>query len=88
MRRWQSGQLHLTVNQAPYGLRRFKSFPTHQRKTAEWRFFVRLILRLTGHIGGHEFFAQETALSAFHIEGKLIILADTDRNRAAFHNSF
>ena len=23
MRRWQSGQLHLTVNQAPFGLRRF-----------------------------------------------------------------
>ncbi len=29
MRRWQSGQLQLTVNQSPLGLRRFKSYPAH-----------------------------------------------------------
>ncbi len=30
MRRWQSGQLQLTVNQSPFGLRRFESYPAHK----------------------------------------------------------
>ena len=30
MGRWQSGQMHLTVNQASVGLRWFESIPTHQ----------------------------------------------------------
>ncbi len=32
MRRWRSGQSQLTVNQSSYGLRRFKSYPTHKYK--------------------------------------------------------
>ena len=32
MRRWQSGQLHLTVNQTPLRLRRFESYPAHKIK--------------------------------------------------------
>ena len=32
MRRWQSGQMHLTVDQAGYALRGFESLPAHQRK--------------------------------------------------------
>gem|GEM_PF-3339924 len=29
LRRWQSGQLHWTVNPTTYGLRGFKSLPAH-----------------------------------------------------------
>ena len=30
--RWRSGQSHLSVEQAPFGLRRFESFPQHQTR--------------------------------------------------------
>jgi hypothetical protein len=41
MRRWQSGQMHQTVNLAPLGLRRFESYPTHQR--GNYEFFIMII---------------------------------------------
>ena len=35
MRRWQSGQMHLAVNQAPLRLRRFESYPAHKHKKSQ-----------------------------------------------------
>jgi hypothetical protein len=40
MRRWRSGQSQQTVNLSPFGLRRFKSYPTHIQKTGHAGFLL------------------------------------------------
>ena len=35
MGRWQSGQMHVTVNHAPLWLRRFESYPAHHAEIAQ-----------------------------------------------------
>jgi hypothetical protein len=46
MRRWQSGQLHVAVDHAPFGLRGFESLPAHKLRSSKantWSFVAIMI---------------------------------------------